>query len=234
MELFPFRETPEQLCELENVTGASTDMAGNSERVNSLLWLIPFYSLMFHIRALWPPFEAADDDVLSFSFLCLVQREDTWGRDCVGTSYYQYSLLKVIYLLDSRGPFIKRRLPYSDYSWGELDFHSDEKDRPKKVPDLKETINYMHIFIFPICLTPAGHARTQARDVEGEWWWDAAKAVHLPPFVPNKCQRRSRRRFSVEPVDRGGGGRPDQSAGEHKQGHLVGTDATVAESNRGF
>lgn len=53
-------------------------------------------------------------------------------------------------------------------------------------------------------------------------------------FVPNKCHHRSRRCFSLEPVDRGGGGQPDPSAGEHKQGHLVGTDATVLESNRGF
>lgn len=54
------------------------------------------------------------------------------------------------------------------------------------------------------------------------------------PFVPNKCQHRSWRRFSLKPADRDGGGRPEQSAGEHKQGHLVGTDATVLESNRGF
>lgn len=101
-----------------------------------------------------------------------------WAR---GTSYYQYSLLKVIYLLDSLGPLIKLHLPYSDYSCSEFDFHSDEKGRPKKsrLPDLKETINYMHIFIFAICLTPAGHAWTEsaaeraavhrgARDVERE------------------------------------------------------------------
>lgn len=88
-----------------------------------------------------------------------------WARD---TSYYQYTLLKVIYLLDSRGPLIKLHWPYGDYSCGELDFHSDERERPKKLPDLKETINHMHIFIFPICLTPAGHAGTESAAM---WSW---------------------------------------------------------------
>lgn len=109
-----------------------------------------------------------------------------------GTSYYQYSLLKVIYLLDSPGSLIKLHLPYSYYSCSELDFHSDEKGRPKKsrLPNLKETINYMHIFIVPICSTHAWtesaamRTRGGAQGVEWEWWWDAAKATHLPPLCP--------------------------------------------------